>query len=468
MIATAAQPAFVVDHLEAPGEIGLGTMSVNVWIRLGAAHEGAAVGGAAIFVPAGDGKELRVEMRALDGAFDSTIETAIGTIETYKWVTGGDRKYEIRAREKGKEEESRVAKGTIRVRPRLDAIDLLLLDRVGSAHAWSGTGAGGFIAQEATPVGVISGRPRAADWNGDGRLDLIVAINRGEVHVFENLGGGKLEAIHSIACASPAIDAAAGDFDGDGRPDLAAITETSTLEIHFADEDRPKEIGLVPGDAQLLEVADLDEDHDPEIYVAFADAGNNAVQVWNRAGQGTKWHSLYRLPPPPGGRGRIAAILAETPSAKRRARLFIAGSNADQGTLESWGSTADSESRLGTVCLEVTRFAGTLLGLAIGEVAGQDGARVLAAVRHERGAALFAIGKDGIPRRMGSLPVEPRTLALLNLDGDGDDDLVTAGEDLRLWINVRGESFFEAGESPYRIRAPIVALLAEDLDERNP
>jgi hypothetical protein len=69
---------------------------------------------------------------------------------------------------------------------------------------------------------------------------------------------------------------------------------------------------------------------------------------------------------------------------------------------------------------------------------------------------------------MGSLPVEPRTLALLNLDGDGDDDLVTAGEDLRLWINVRGESFFEAGESPYRIRAPIVALLAEDLDERNP
>lgn len=128
---------------------------------------------------------------------------------------------------------------------------------------------------------------------------------------------------------------------------------------------------------------------------------------------------------------------------------------------------ADTESRHGIVCLGATRFAGPLASLAIGKLSGTDDT-ILAAIRRESGAALFAIGEDGIPRSSGQLPQAPRAMALVDLDADGDDDLVTAGEDLRLWINVRGESFFEAGESPYRIGAPVVALFAEDLDERKP
>ena len=129
---------------------------------------------------------------------------------------------------------------------------------------------------------------------------------------------------------------------------------------------------------------------------------------------------------------------------------------------------ADIESRLGIVCLGATRFAGPLVTLATGKLTGRNDDAILAAIRRESGAALFAIGEDGIPRSSGQLPQVPRAMALVDLDADGDDDLVTAGEDLRLWINVRGESFFEAGESPYRIGAPVVALFAEDLDERKP
>jgi hypothetical protein len=104
----------------------------------------------------------------------------------------------------------------------------------------------------------------------------------------------------------------------------------------------------------------------------------------------------------------------------------------------------------------------------MGKLSEHDDDAILAAVRRESGAVLYAIGEDGIPRSSGQLPTVPRAMALVDLDADGDDDLITAGEDLRLWINVRGESFFEAGESPYRIGAPVVALFAEDLDERKP
>ena len=69
-------------------------------------------------------------------------------------------------------------------------------------------------------------------------------------------------------------------------------------------------------------------------------------------------------------------------------------------------------------------------------------------------------------RRLGHLESVPTATAVADSDGDGDDDLVTGGEELRAWINIRGEGFREASESPYRLEAPVVALVAGNLDER--
>jgi len=468
MIVATPQPAFIVDHVEAPQEIGLGTMAVNVWVRVGAAHEGATIGGVAIKVLSANAgePELRIEMRPLDGRFDSVIETAIATIDTYRWIKAGTRQFEILAREPAGTEEA-VAKQSIRVKPRLEASDLLLLDGAGRAHAWIGTGAGGFTAGETFLAGVPSGRPRTIDWNGDKRMDLVVSAQRGDINVLENQGGGRFDVLSQTACASPAMDAAPGDFDSDGKLDLVAVTEENTLEIHFsANEDEPQ-ISSLNADAELLEVADLDNDGVPEIYVSLTGAGESDVQVWTRSGK-NEWSPSLRLPSPPGGRGKIVALLVHHDRRTRRARLLIASASSAQGLLESWGVGADTESRRGIVCLGATRFAGPLATVATGKLAGQNDDAILAAIRRESGAALFSIGEDGIPRSSGQLSTVPRAMALVDLDADGDDDLVTAGEDLRLWINVRGESFFEAGESPYRIGAPVVALFAEDLDERKP
>jgi hypothetical protein len=71
----------------------------------------------------------------------------------------------------------------------------------------------------------------------------------------------------------------------------------------------------------------------------------------------------------------------------------------------------------------------------------------------------------GAPFPRGRQDAEPAAVVALDLDGDGDDDLAAGGEELRLWINVRGADFREAGESPYLLEARVVALAAGRLDE---
>ncbi len=465
---SAAEPAFVVNHVEAPQEIGLGTMAVNVWVRLGAARVGSSVAGCALVLgAAGSTPETRLTMRAVDGAFDGVIETAVATIETFTWVLAGPHPYEIRANEPGAREVV-VAQGINRVKGRLSAKDLLLFDGFGSATPMIGTGAGGFTEGEAIATGVPSGRPRACDWNGDGRPDLVVASNTGEVFVLENQGGGRFETTTRVTCTALPVDAVAADLDRDGSMDLVVVTEMRGLEIHFDGDDVPSQVEGIAGAPELLEVADLDGDRRPEIYVALLGMSESEIQVWKRAGEDPLWSPALRLPAPEGGRGRITALLSTKSKDGKSDRLLVGAASGDQGTLESWGTAADTKARLGIVCLGATRFAGALLHLATGRVAGEADETILAAVRHDDGAALLAMREGEAPRRLAILPAAPRAMAMADLDGDGDDDLVAAGSDLRLWINVGGESFHEAGESPYLLDAPVVGLVTGDLDEREP
>jgi hypothetical protein len=89
-------------------------------------------------------------------------------------------------------------------------------------------------------------------------------------------------------------------------------------------------------------------------------------------------------------------------------------------------------------------------------------------VKSGDGAELLVMSEDGAPRPVARFPRAPRTMALVDLDADGDDDVIAAGEDLRLWINVRGERFLEAGESPYLLEVPVVALVSGEIDGRKP
>lgn len=456
-----AIPELVLEGVEVPEEIALGTMTVKFWARLRLASPVGTVGGATLVFPEGE-TSRHIEMRPVDGAFDSPREEAVGTVDTYLWPREGVHPWEIRA-SAGQAAPRVVGEGTLRVKGRIATPDLVLFDERGAAQAWIGSGAGGFAPAPPLEAGAPSAPPALADIDGDGWPDLVWPVALGRVHVWRNRGAGRFEVTRTLDLGAEIAASAVGDVDGDGRADLVTASLDRVLEIRSglgAEADFATELTLLP---DRMALADLDGDGRPEICLALLGLQQGEVQLWSRpGGRGGGWSPVARLEPPEGGRGRVLHLAGLPPAAG--AGLLVASSEGGEGTLESWGPPADTDFVSTPVCRARWRVPGEPAQVVAGRFS--DDAAWLAVVREGTGAVLVGNGEGAGLRRFGSLVRVPEAIGVLDLDGDGDDDLVTGGEDLRLWINVWGEGFREAGESPYPLETPVVELVAGRLDER--
>lgn len=454
----AGPAAIVLEHVEAPGEIALGTMAVRFWAALHLPDAGGSLAGASLVFGDGDAAGT-VEMRPLDGSFDSPTEEVVGTVDTYAWVRDGAHEWRLRANAAGGPDEI-VGQGAIRVKGRIATPDLVLFDSGGAAHAWIGSGAGGFTPATTFESGPPGFPPLLADADGDRLPDVVWPTANQGVVIWKNRGGGRFEPLRTLPLGAEPVAGAVGDLDGDGKPDLVTATTARTLEIRSGLDDPPvffTQLTLAP---ERLAITDLDGDGVPEICVALLGLQDGEAQVWSRDDE-AGWLPLGRLESPPGGRGRIQRLV---PAPGGSPGLLVLSGDEQEGRLESWGPPADTESKSGTVCRTRYRVPGEPIELVAGRFA-EDVPWVLV-VREGASSVLYGVReRDGI-RRMGFLEGVPGAVGVLDLDGDGDDDLVTGGGDLRLWINVRGEEFREAGESPYLLETSVVALVAGNLDER--
>jgi hypothetical protein len=190
-----------------------------------------------------------------------------------------------------------------------DLDDILVLDSQ-MLRVWPGRGDGTVGPAVVTPLPLTAGAAAAADFNGDGRLDVAIGPASPTppsapvpLRVLLGRGDGSFDAGVELTwfTGGPLIPKT-GDFNGDGRPDLAVLDRgLDTVRIFFGRGDGTFLAGPVldPGvhprftvGSYAIDVGDLNHDGRDDVAVTTADA---RLSLFSGHGDGS-FDSMVQVP----------------------------------------------------------------------------------------------------------------------------------------------------------------------------
>lgn len=144
-----------------------------------------------------------------------------------------------------------------------------------------GDGAGGFSDNPSIESMLRMGGTAAADWNGDGHMDLAYALEDGSIRIVLGDGEAGFDEVESLAGGFDRL--AAADFNGDDSADLVANFGL-TIYLGQGSGSFSAPIGNSAAEISDLEVADMDGDAVPDLVCA---THQGAVLVYRGDGDGT-------------------------------------------------------------------------------------------------------------------------------------------------------------------------------------
>ncbi len=281
----------------------------------------------------------------------------------------------------------------------------------GGVAVLRGAGDGTFSAalQTQIPDGPIAFAQ--SDLNGDGLLDLVIALSRApRVEILTGQGDGRFTAAGSVETGNPPLAVTLSDIDGDGRLDLlvADPAGVSLFPAAGAAFGAPTSYAAGPSPSYIA-VADFNQDGRPDLAVASRIAGTASILLGAPAG---------RFGPP-----HIYAI------GTAPLELVVTDFNADGA-------------------LDLVAGGGAPDILTAGEIGGYV-------------AVLLGRG-DGSFLGARSFPVDrnPTAAAVADLNADGRADIVsTSGGSFSVLLN-DGRGAFDVSRNPVSAR-PADLLLAD-------
>ena len=109
-------------------------------------------------------------------------------------------------------------------------LDLVVTSDFGTLYVLLGNGDGTFQNPRTTSLGSSAGSISSGDFDGDGRVDLVITVS-GSLLLLLGNGDGTFQSPRTIASGAMARIAVAGDFNGDKRLDLAVLQPNSVAIV---------------------------------------------------------------------------------------------------------------------------------------------------------------------------------------------------------------------------------------------
>lgn len=155
---------------------------------------------------------------------------------------------------------------------------------VGSISVLLGNGSGGFTTHATYPSGTYPGSMAVGDFNRDGFDDVAVPNEgSGNVRVFLGTGTGALTSLGLVPAGASPRAVRTADFNRDGKLDLAVVnTSSATVTVSFGvgDGTFPAPVSFaVPNGPWSLTVADINLDGWPDLLVPSLGSGTNVVTI---------------------------------------------------------------------------------------------------------------------------------------------------------------------------------------------